>query len=240
MKTLTKKVSIIEPSHEVLASEERSPTRERTFLGVGPKFGDGVRHRLGLPQEVPKPSPSEMEELELEIEEEEEGSEADDEKKDCFRNIHLRWIGIGFRWFCPGYTPFLMMLVFLIVSVGLAARRFSESEEPTFKAYAVYLGVTALILVGWLIFRMIWMGLMYAYVLQESRFSIAMNAVLDPHLTYLAAAISISLFWAYVPVAYGLQAAFGIDKLEEGSHNDLLVLLRVNLFMMVWAVRVGR
>lgn len=239
----SKKVTIAEEvapqlSKAAMLEAHKYPQRDSTYLNVGPAK-TGLRHRLSLPQEPPKPSPSEMSEMEAEEEEEEEGREEMIEEGLHWRRfLYFHWLLAGLRWVFPGTTPFLMLLGFLLVMIGLSIRRISEGLVPPFEAYALYLFTTAGLLLGWMILRAIWMLVLYYNILPENRYMLAINAVLDPYLTYIAGSITVCLFWAYVPVTHQLAHVFKIDSLRAGGIDDLLMLLKANLYMILWALRV--
>lgn len=225
-----------------------SPARDRTFAGaIVSKLGEtasSLRHRLGTPQhEPPKPSPSELEEVGLdeeEEEEEEEGSEVIEEKRkqQCPKMINVRWLCVVFKWICPSYTPIFMFSGFLVVIVLLIIRRIRMNSTPPLSGYAAYLGITSAIVIVWLIVRLFWMVFVYRHVLPESRFIIAMNAVLDPHLTYLVATINACLFWACLPISPIIKSFLGLETLMQEGIDDLDVLLKANVLMILWTIRV--
>lgn len=166
-------------------------------------------------------------------------SDVEIEKQTCCRRFWgFHWLKVAMKALFPNCIPVLQIIVYFGVCAGLTIRHLSSEDIPPTREYLVYITFTGCIILAWLLLRLVWIVGISHWILPENRFVVAMNAVLDPSLVYLLSSITVSLCWVYVPVSNVFDGFMRISVLND-EKDDLKVLFKVNLLMVLWSARVG-
>lgn len=126
-------------------------------------------------------------------------SEADEEERDLSdedveRNCLCRFCRSAFELFLPGWTPLLMYLTLVAITLLVGFINASMGYEVD-EFYGLYLSITALLILSILLCRAIWICLFGHGLLFAPLYIASMAAVLDPQTTYLLFTIAILAFW---------------------------------------------
>lgn len=129
----------------------------------------------------------------------EEGEEDDDSAKSDKKtqNRCKTTLRQGITYLVPGLTPVFMYATLFLVTWTASFSQASQGYPPDFRFYNVYLCLSAVIILGFLIARV---ALIMCFGRFFSKFSTrifaALATVLDPQATYLIFTITLSIFWS--------------------------------------------